>query len=324
MADKREYGQYYTIENPFSFTLFREWIDKIDNKSIVLEPFAVANNIPKLLFDAGYDLQWKCFDIEPPKYNAYPEYDVEERDTIADFPNDYKICITNCPYLGKSSARRRKINYPWLEDDLYKVCLNRMLNSCEYVAVIIPESFITAGIHKDRLYGVISLTCKMFSDTECPVCLALFTPKKEGQIKVYANEEYLGTLEELEAMDFKDTNYNKWTFNDPLGIIGVKTVDNRITNDCKFFLGDNIKPEDIKISSRAFTRISGLPLGIDLDYFLDTCNKILDTYRAQTKDVLLTSFKGLRKDGKYRRRLEFKTVRCILNEALKEIKEKRK
>ena len=48
-----------------------------NNKSIVLEPFAGANNIPKLLFDAGYNLQWKCFDIEPPKYNAYPEYKVD-------------------------------------------------------------------------------------------------------------------------------------------------------------------------------------------------------------------------------------------------------
>ena len=39
-------------------------MNKIDNKSIILEPFAGANNSPKLLFDAGYDLQWKCFDIE--------------------------------------------------------------------------------------------------------------------------------------------------------------------------------------------------------------------------------------------------------------------
>jgi len=326
MPNKRQFGQYFTIENPFSHPLFKEWMAlcSYNERITILEPFAGANNILKLMDESGYHNQWKCYDIEPPVENVFPQYKVEYRDTIKEFPVGYKVCVTNCPYLGKSSARRRKINYPWEEDDLYKVCLNRMLDNCEYVAAIIPESFITAGIHMDRLWGVISLTCKMFSDTDCPVCLAMFTPNGSNQTKIYSNEEYLGTLEELSCIELTgNTTYHKWIFNDKFGSIGVKTVDNQKENDCKFFDGNLINPNDIKVSSRAFTRVSGLPDTIDKDEFFAVCNKILEDYRNKTKDVLMTSFKGLRSDGKYRRRLDFRTVRCIMNQALKIIDNKK-
>lgn len=322
MQSKRELGQYYTQNNPFIHPLFIEWMDLVDKNEIILEPFAGANNILKLMYESGYDLKWQCYDIAPSENNVYPKYKVEERDTLENFPQGYNVCITNCPYLGKSSARRRHIHYPWEEDDMYKVSLNKMMEHCQYVAAIIPESFITAEIHQDRLYGVISLTCKMFSDTDCPVCLALFTPFKNKVIKMYANETYLGTYEELSNINLTgDTKYHQWVFNDKDGNIGVKTVDNQKEDDCKFFYGENINPEDIKVSSRAFSRISGLPSNIDRDKFITECNSILKKYREKTKDVLMTSFKGLRSDGKYRRRLDFKTVRCILNQALRKLNE---
>ena len=100
----------------------------------------------------------------------------------------------------------------------------------------------------------------------------------------------------------------------------MKTVDNQKCDDCRFFDGNLINPEQIKVSSRSFTRVSGLPEDVDKESFFDTCNKILKDYRLKTKDVLMTSFKGLRSDGKYRRRLDFRTVRCIMNEALKSLK----
>lgn len=292
-----------------------------DGSTTILEPFAGANNILKLMDESGYHNPWKCYDIAPPEENVFPKYIVEYRDTIASFPEGYEICVTNCPYLGKSSARRRKIDYPWEEDDLYKVCLNRMLGNCKYVAAIIPESFITANVNKDRLWGVVSLTCRMFSDTDCPVCLAMFTPEGSELTKIYSNETYLGTLEELGTIELTaDTKYHQWVFNDKEGSVGVKTVDNQKCDDCKFFDGNLIDPEDIKVSSRSFTRVAGLPEDVDKERFFGICNRILKDYRERTKDVLLTSFKGLRADGKYRRRLDFRTVRCILNKALKEIK----
>ena len=324
MQNKRELGQYYTRENPFNHPLFKQWMVETgySEDDTILEPFAGANNIPKLMSDAGFIFRWECFDIEPSDNNICPQYPVHQQDTIMAFPKGFKVCITNCPYLGKSSARRRKIDYLWEEDDLYKVCLNRMLANCDFVAAIIPESFITAGIHKDRLWGVISLTCKMFSDTECPVCLAMFSPHTTGNTLIYSNDVLLGTMEELSEIDLNDTTYHSWVFNDPNGSIGVKTIDNQVSNDCKFFNGENIIPTLVKDTSRSFTRISGLPESIDRNEFISLCNIILEDYRQKTKDVLMTSFKGLRSDGKYRRRLDFRTVRCILNKALKQIEGK--
>ena len=324
MQNKRELGQYYTQENPFNHPLFKQWMVETgySEDDTILEPFAGANNIPKLMSDVRFIFRWECFDIEPSDNNICPQYPVHQQDTIMAFPKGFKVCITNCPYLGKSSARRRKIDYLWEEDDLYKVCLNRMLANCDFVAAIIPESFITAGIHKDRLWGVISLTYKMFSDTECPVCLAMFSPHTTGNTLIYANDVLLGTMEELSEIDLNDTTYHSWVFNDPNGSIGVKTIDNQVSNDCKFFNGENIIPTLIKDTSRSFTRISGLPESIDRNEFISLCNIILEDYRQKTKDILMTSFKGLRSDGKYRRRLDFRTVRCILNKALKQIEGK--
>jgi hypothetical protein len=325
MSNKREYGQYYTVNNPFQHELFKKWMELAHKANdVILEPFAGANNILKLIEDAGYKCEWKCYDIDPPLDNSFPKFQVEIRDTIEDFPVGYEICITNCPYLGKSSARRRKIYFPWEEDDMYKVSLNVMLNNCKYVAAIIPESFISSRLHHDRLYGVISLTCKMFEDTECPVCLALFTPYKNENIEIYSGDTYLGTYKELSSIELTgDTKYHHWVFNDKTGNIGVKTVDNQKEDDCKFFYGEEIEPNDIKVSSRAFTRISGLPETIDRDDFISECNQTLSNYREATKDVLMTSFKGLRSDGKYRRRLDFRTVRCILNSSLRKINNKK-
>lgn len=326
MSQKRELGQYYTINNPFDHPLFREWMAFVDVTKPILEPFAGANNILKLVYETGYDCDWSCYDIDPPQETVFDKYKVEQCDTIANFPCGYETCITNPPYLGKSSARRRKIDYPWDEDDLYKVCTSLILENCNYAALIIPESFITSDIHHKtnntkRLWGVVSLTNKMFNDTDCPVCLAMFTPNGSDDIKVYNNHDYLGTLSELQSIDITGyTSTNTWVFNDKNGNIGVKTVDNQIEADCKFFHGDEINPNDIKVSSRAFSRISGLPEEIDLDEFLNECNHVLNEYREKTKDVMLTPFKGLRKDGKYRRRLDFKTVKCIMNKSLENLK----
>jgi hypothetical protein len=38
--------------------------------------------------------------------------------------------------------------------------------------------------------------------------------------------------------------------------------------------------------------------------------------RADTHDVVLTPFKGIRKDGAFRRRLDFRIARAILSQAL--------
>ena len=333
MKDKKILGQYFTKTNPFDFDLFKTWLLKIRveysleefNELTFLEPFAGSNNIVRMIKEIGLENDWACFDIDNSKENVTPEHIIVEKDTISSFPTGYDVCITNPPYLAKVSASRLKLPYPDTKyEDIYMLCLECMLSNCKYVAAIIPESFITSGLFTDRLYGVISLNVKMFDDTECPVCLALFVPSKNGNnFRLYVGNKYLGDYDHLKSFDLSEyiNYYEGWKFNDQQGEIGMKCVDNQQTDDIYFHEGELIEPSRIKISSRSFTRITGLPKGIDRQTFINEANNIINEYREKTKDVFLTSFKGLRKDGVYRRRIDFKTVRCIMNKALEIIRQ---
>lgn len=318
--NKKELGKFYTVNNPFELKPFRDWFNSIPDieEAVILEPFAGANNIVKLM---NVPNQWKCYDIYPckPSENQAPEFKVIKRDTVQNFPKGYSVCITNPPYLAKNSATRNKIVYqgePY--DDLYKKCLDLMLKDLDYIAAIIPESFITAGIFTERLSCVISLTCKMFDDTDCPVCLAIFDKERSDDFYVYRMEECLGAYNKslIWYKPIGGSLFN-WKINDPSGEIGIICVDNTSGPSIQFVEGNTIKSEDIKDSSRSLTRVSISGTKIkDLKMFLYRCNQYLTWYRENTQDVFMTSFKGLRKDGKYRRRLDFETAKAIMSTVL--------
>lgn len=325
LINKKTKGQYFTKANPFEHKAFKEWYEQhIDRNEIILEPFAGSNHIPKWCRNVNITNNWHCYDIEYQEINVSPDYDIIIQDTIKDFPTGYNVAITNPPYLAKVSASRLKLDYPETHyEDLYMLCLEKMLNNCENVAVIIPESFITSGYFFERLWCVISLNFPMFDDTDCPVCLALFTKDgaEDNCFDVWVGDKYIGKHCELKynTLSEYEKTYKGWKFNDPQGIIGVKCVDNQFRDNIYFHYGEDIEPSKIKISSRSFSRISGLPNDVNLDEFIKVCNEIIKEYRNNTKDVFLTSFKGLRKDGVYRRRIDFKTLRCIMNKALETI-----
>lgn len=330
---KRGKGQFFTRGNPFVFTLFNDWMNKaLDEKSdsILLEPFAGSNSIIKLIRDAYPELnnQWHCFDIDPESNEKnLTDIPITIQDVLSDFPKSYHIAITNPPYLAKNSATRRGISFPHDQyDDLYKYSLHVMLENVPYVAAIIPESFIVQGLFHSRLYGVISLKDKMFDDTECPVCLALFIPenKKDESTNflIYSNDDYIGSYQELKKYNSKPfKNYINMKFNDPNGEISVITIDGTKENSIKFLDGNAISPDKIKVSSRSFTKISGFSGFTSLDIFsiIEESNNILMERRYKTEDVFMTAFKGLRKDGKYRRRLDFAQVRDIINIAVERL-----
>ena len=329
--NKKLYGQFFTTINPFNIDIFYKWFDLIpeNKKKILLEPFAGSNNIVKMIQDLKFTYEWHCYDINPGS-NCMPKFPIKERDTIKDFPKGYYVTMTNPPYLAKNSATKRKFIFPNTHyDDLYKICLDVMLKNLEYVAAIIPESFINANIFQNRLYSFISLTCKMFDDTECPVCLALFIPESQKEeinletedFYVYRQNEYIGNYKELKEKIPKSTLNINWKFNDPNGSIGIRCVDGTIEPNIKFIKGSEIDKTKIKVSSRSITRVSGLPANINLEEFINRCNKELIKYRTETEDLFFTCFKGLRKDGKYRRRLDFANAKLIMNSVIEEMKE---
>ena len=298
-------GQFFTNQNPFNNDGFLEWANKCDLKhKTILEPFAGSNNLIEMLKELGLCNDYKSYDIEPKNIN------VECKDTLADFPKGFDCCITNPPYLSQNSATRKQIK---LElgcfDDLYKYSLSKCLNNCNNVAVIIPASFINADIFKDRLTHYILLNCKMFNDTDCPVCLALFN-NSTNNTKIYEGNKYIGLLKELEKK-IPNTNKNyKMIFNDKNGKLGLIAIDNTKEPSIRFCKGEEISQEKIKITSRSITRIN---IDFDIDKLIKRANEVLKEYRKETHDIFLTPFKGLRSDGYFRRRLDFATTRQILN-----------
>ena len=334
MSTKKLLGQYYTCGNPFTFKAFHNWVKLIPECCLkhIAEPFAGANNIVKLVSEAGYNFRWLCYDIDPSQDNNAPQFQITKLDTIENFPKQINTVITNPPYLAKNSASKMKLEYKYNEwDDLYKKCLDVILTNCDYAAAIIPESFITANIFHDRLYATVSIVTKMFEDTDCPVCLALFIPTNQ---KIYANlsdndfllfrnDIFIGNYDQLISKLFAD-NIIKWKFNIvETASIGIHCVDNQIEESIRFCDISEIDLNKIKVSSRNNTIVSGLPENINKKTFINECNKILTQYRKDTEDIFLTSFKGLRKDNKYRRRLDFNIASIIMNKAIENINGKR-
>lgn len=331
MNNKVKLGQFFTQKNIFSLVGFQAWWKIIPNekKQCVLEPFAGANNIIKSLQDINLIKEYMSYDIEPQSET------VQKQNTLQNFPKGFGCVVTNPPYLSKNSASKKqfKINFPNGFYDLYEVALQKCLNNVDYVAAIIPESFITSPRLKERLHSVISLTYNdMFFDTEHPVCLAMFVPNKTHNFDIYQNEQLVGTFNELRKK--RDVLLNekndeiKIQFNTPDGTIHLVAVDNNKNGTGIFFSDENIVArEEIKVSSRARTRIniwSNNQLIKDPKTIKDIvlhANKILQNYREETNDVFMTSFKGMRSDGKYRRRLDFATAKEILLMAIKNSRE---
>lgn len=323
--EKREAGRFYTREDVFSSPAFWAWLSSVPGypRLEIAEPFAGACHIPAALTRRGVEASWRCFDIAPAD-ETENGMSVETRDTLADYPKGFVCAITNPPYLAKNSARRRGLSYPdTAHDDLYKLCLDVMLSNTDYVAAIIPESFLTQGLFEDRLTSVVSLIGEFFDDTECPVCLAMFAPKEKaagGDFEVWRNERLLGRISTLRAAEPKPARRNAWKFNDPQGELAIFCCDSPKGASIRFGKGPEIPSSEIKHTSRALTRVGGLPEGEDLDALIARANAALAKWREATSDVTMTSFKGLREDGAYRRRLDFAAARNILDASLSQEK----
>lgn len=303
---KRQTGQYYTWRNPFDHVAFRSWA-KLANllNEIVLEPFAGSNSIIKMLRELVLCKDFVSYDIQPKSKS------VRFKDTLKSFPKGFRVAVSNPPYLAKNSAKRRGICFPQTTfDDLYKHALSICLYNVQYLAVIIPASFLNSNLFLDRLSTYIALPYKdMFTDTECPVCLALFEPKQR-EILIYEKEKYIGRFRDLMRYLPKKRREVKVRFNDKHGELGFVAIDDNIKPSIRFFHGEEIESSRVKYSSRNITRI-GLSQRVSHG-LIEDLNGLVGTIREKTADVFLTPFKGVRKDGRFRRRMEFGFAKDIL------------
>lgn len=316
---KRQNGQYFTLRNPFSHPAFAAWAARAGlPAATVIEPFAGANNIIRMLNEMKLCTAFRAFDIEP------AHADVEQRDVFACYPGVAGVVVTNPPYIAKNSAKRRGLPYPATDyADLYLFSLDLMLKNTGYVAAIIPAAFGTLSLFRDRLTHIIALPFSdMFGDTDHPVCLALFEPQTNGAVAWSWTEE-LGPEKLIRSEIPQLPRQVKVRFNDPDGILGLMAVDGTIGPSIAFCRGEKIPAEEIKHSSRSISRLT--VEGVDeanLDQVIEIANAQLARIRKITRDVTLTPFKGLRKDGDFRRRLDFKTAKIVLSLAMQCIAER--
>lgn len=308
-AARRRLGQYYTTNhNPFRVPPFKAWARRAGlDGCTILEPFAGANHIVEMVRDAGWE------SIRSDSYDVRPGHaSVARRDTIRSFPAGYATCISNPPWLGRSSASRRGLEYPDTRyDDLYKHCLGLALAHCENVAFLVPASFLHSGLFRRRLRAVAFLHRQAFDDTENPACLALFHAGAARRTSVWHDDELVGDMGALEKMlpPYSRATAAALRFNDPGGSLGLACVDDTHGPTIRFCHGRDL-PHEILCSSRSITRISGL--GSINDALIARLNEGLARFRRDTRDVFLTPFKGLRGDGVYRRRLDFRLARRLI------------
>ena len=192
-------------------------------------------------------------------------------------------------------------------DDLYKYSLAKCLEHCESLAVLVPESFIRSGLFRERLHTFISLTKPIFADTAHPVGLALFTPHTTADVRVYSGKHYVGWLSAIEQCRPQANKHRKVVFNDPNGNIGLIAVDNTYGDSIEFCPRSKLADYPVVETCRYMTVLS-----VSSRVSITRLNDVLSKFRDETYDVLMTPYRGLRKDGKYRRRLDWGLARDII------------
>jgi len=311
--EKRRIGAFYTTGNPFWHAPFHTWLADVDLSRPLLEPFAGSGQIPRLMAEAGMSMSWELFDIDQ------GISDVDHRDSLTHFPVGFDAVITNPPYLSFHFAKRKGLapdkNYFRGYASLYQLAIDQALRHCRHVAMIIPESFITSGLFRDRLQSVISLPYRMFDDTEMPTCLALWGPDRQHSFEVWRGDQPLGTFAELSSGLPMTPCASRIVFNVPTGKIGLRAIDNTRSPSIAFCPAEEIPVEKIKHSARLVSRIQ-IETSVSVDSIIEKANHLIDEWRVRTQDVLLTAFKGHRVDGAFRRRLDFNNARKLLGLAV--------
>lgn len=306
-------GQFFTAgHDPFDHPAFHAWAAQARLDTVtVLEPFAGANHLIDWLQGHGWAKAFAAFDIEP----RHPL--VQARNTLARFPKGFEACVTNPPFLATYAAKRRgwKVQAGGY-DDLYKRCLERCLANVPYLAAIVPASFATCGLFHDRLQTLVLMNDRYFEGTTVPVLLALWGPQPGGEsFTVYDGDVCVGQWDALQQHSPTPRHTTPVVFNAVNGQLDLIAIDHDKGPSIRFApAGSLLDDAAITSASRLHTRVllPDAPVDLDVAAYAQRLNRALARYRRDTHDVLMTPFKGLRKDGRYRRRLDYATARALV------------
>ena len=317
ISKKVNLGQYFTIKNTWLKPQIKDFLKNINIEG-VLDPFAGQGDLLNIAKELGFK---KTIGYDIDKNLRW-----EINDSLKYIPSTNYIVITNPPYLAKNSAKVKKSpSYKYFENnsftDLYQIALKRCLESHNYVVAIVPESFLLSNLFTTRLYSVTVLEDNPFIDTDCPVCVACFNKDKIEETLVYKDDLFVDTLQNLKNKILIPNSNIKMRFNAPNGQIGVRSVDGLNNNDkIHFCLPNelNYPLNNIKHSSRSITVVK-IDTDKDIIRIIERANIILEKFREDTHNLLLSPFKGNNREGKRRRRLDYRTARAILEKAISEI-----
>ena len=384
MSKKRQLGQYFTknisrIINRPEFDDFLKDGNGLNTVSIngdykvcnIIDPFAGDGSLLRSIVDRIRHIE--CNDSEKYRIHAIgcdidktlcEQYGWKHIDSILATDkeieyslniNPYFLCVTNPPYLGKSSAKRLGIknvkNYFKNFDDLYLESLYKCYRYYLSGIMIVPESFISYLLNTKlspqytELYSInkiIVVYDKLFEDTDVPVCVITWDKTswcpEDNKLNNYAHitidtiPDASISIKELRKIREQYTNNpaidnikQNIKFNDPNGSIGLVAYDSYIANKkpIQFCSIDKLPFDKNTVSkeSRMNTIISIPAIYNDLvPNIIDFSNYILnDIIRKQTYDLVLTPFKCNNTNGLRRRRLDYDLAKSIIATAIYEL-----
>lgn len=319
-------GQFFTKDKLWLKPQVQDFI-KNSNCDTAFDPFAGGGHLLDVAMKLGIN---KTIGLDIDDNLGW-----ETNDSLIKIPHisEQTIIITNPPYLSNYSASRKGIMSDVkkyfdnaIYDDLYLIALDNMLKSQNYVVAIIPETFLNSTFKKKNyLHSITILEENPFEDTDTPVIIACFDGKIKDfeKVEIYKNDTRINTLAAIEKMRLVPKNHIDVSFNDIKGWLAVRCVDSTNPKEMlKFDFKQNIKynwRKGIKVSSRLLTLINvNIPTNKRKE-FIEECNKILNKIREDSDDLILSPFKGNMKNGRRRRRLDFKTCRAIIEIAYQRI-----
>ncbi len=288
----------------------------------ILDPFAGDGHLLDAVAAHGTWTLAGC-DIEP--RGRWPR-----RDSLRAIPpQPGTLILTNPPYLAKYSARRKRVLHRVAHhfaaspqhDDLYRIALDRCRAAARHVVAIVPETFLHSGYDLAELALLVVLERHPFSATSCPACGACFdgVRKPPARVRLFKDETPAGTLGALLRHRLVPDGSLPLRFNDPDGALALRAVDSTDpARPLAFLPAAELRYDRARIrhSSRLITLIA-LPTvpARDIPALAARVNALLARHRTATHDLLLSPFKGNTKEGKRRRRLDYRTARALLERA---------
>ena len=323
--DKVSLGSFYTTKSSWLTDQVRQFLEKAlsESNGYLLDPFAGDGHLleaiksdpvlgPRVKQATGFDIQGDTFPFN---------------DSLVAIPNPQRaVIVTNPPYLANHSAKRKGVDQlvakyfdGSTQKNLYRIALEKALESADYVVAIIPETFLLSTFTKHRLELAVVIQDSLFGDTDAPALVACFTKEACADARIFTGNQSIGNLSEILAL--RDSTAPKHTivFNDRNGRIGLRAVDGSDGKTPIAFVAarDFEYPSDsVAVSSRLMTYLDLPEIGeADLAAVIEQANGILLQIRLASGDLVLAPFKGNDRNGKRRRRLDYGLARKILNQA---------